>query len=276
MKIITSTDPDLEYRNEYDLFRDVYFKGEPFTGIIKDEDSYSEQTEFLNGKANGQYICKFKSGETHSVAHYQNGEEIWSKSYYESGHLYEVSDQEQSKLWSESGQLAYEWDLKADIRKTYFKDGQLKSLSRNITTEYYAQDGALAMIFPPDKYIDLHYVRKIDYKDEVLLRNYSDLLNKEFPGLEKLSQTYRSLENHCRHLIWMWFWEIFDKDQRQYFTIINNLMKHPDKDVVDSIAGIIAIHRFEPYIEKENAENAACYKLIKKHRKYQDQNFPDR
>jgi len=279
MRIIRSSDSEysnLEYRNEYDLFRDVYYKRERFTGIVLDGEHLTEQIEYLNGNAHGEYIVKYKNGNIHTLARFEHGEEIESKSYYESGNLLECGDQKKYKIWSETRQLVYEFDLIGKIRKSYYNNGRLKSFSKDKTTEYYSRDGALVMIFPPDKYIDGNYVREIDYKDDVLLNNYLDLLNKDFPEMEKLNQTYRSSESHCRHLVWMWFWQVFDKDPKLYFTIVNNLMKHPDKDIISDIANIIAIHRFEPYIDKENTENATCYALIKEKRKYQDKNFPDR
>lgn len=278
-QIIFSSNPEytnLEYRNEYDLFREVYYKGEPFTGIICDGEQLTEQTEYRDGNAHGEYVVKYKSGKIHTLAKFEEGEQIQSKSYYESGNILECEDQKEYRVWSENGQLAYELDLIEIVHKSYFNNGQLKSISKNNTTEYYSRNGDLVMIFPPDKYIDGHYVREINYKDHVLIENYSELLNKDFHELEKLNQTYQSSENHYRHLIWMWFWQVFDKDLNLYFTIVNNLMKHPDREVISEIANIIAIHRFEPYIDKENVENALCYALIKEKREYQDRNFPDR
>ena len=112
-----------------------------------------------------------------------------------------------------------------------------------------------------------HYERIIDYDHDLMHEWYYELLNKIIKD---------DSENHRVHHIWMWFWEVFKQDQKKYFKVVNNLLVHPDEEVVKCIASIIASHRFHPYIQSENKENSKSYELIREYTKYQDEKFPDR
>lgn len=275
MTTVTSTDPNLEFRDEYDLFRQVYYNQEPFTGLLKDGD---EETEYVNGNAHGKYTVLFDDGSTHTKAIFQDGEEIESTSYYKSGKLISEQNQEFSKLWNEHGQLITETYFVEDVKKTYFPSGSLKSIhsseNENWRVKYFTAKGELVITILP-KSDNTIYNSGAIYEYDVLLKNYFDLLNNDYLELE-FEQAYEPYESHRIHLIWMWFWEVFDKDQNQYFGIVNNLIKHPNRKVLESIASIIAIHKFEPYIEKENELNKDCFTLIKKDRAYQDKYYPNR
>lgn len=274
MLIITSTN-DLEFRNEYDLFKDVYYNQKPFTGLLKDE---NEETEYVNGNAHGKYIVLFEDGSTHTEAFFLNGDELESVSFYNSGQKLSEQNQTFSKLWNEDGQLISESDFETNITKTYFLNGNVKSIydrkNEEWTTKYFTKSGALVLTQLADKYIVDNKVKTI-YGYDALLNNYFDLLNNDYPEFE-FEQSYQNDESHRIHLIWMWFWDVFEKDKKQYFEIVNNLIKHPNRKVLESIATIIAIHRFEPYIETENEQNRECYALIKSDSAYQDKYYPNR
>lgn len=271
--VINSNDINLEYRNECDFFQEVYYNGQPFTGLVIDG---NEQTDYVNGNAHGKYVVLYEDGSINTVASCQNGKNIERKSFYTSGEILEEETQTYYKLWNYHGQLILEFDLVNKVDKTYFTNGNLKSIHEDKNEEwkdkYFTKTGELAYTQLADKYSVNHYPQVI-YEYDVLLENYFDLLYNDYPIFE-FKQSYQQKENHRTHLIWLWFWEVFDKDQKQYFEIVNNLMKHPDAKVLDKIALTIVLHRFEPYIEKEKAANAECYKFIAQHRGYQRKRPP--
>ena len=275
MTTITSSDPNLEFRNEYDIFKEVFYNQEPFTGLLKDE---NEETEFLNGNAHGKYIAFFKDGLIHTEAFFQNGEEIESISFYQSGKKSLEENQIFSKMWNENEQLISESNFIDDTTKNYFSNGNIKSVydgkNEEWSYKFYTRNGDLVMTVLA-KNDNISYNSGVIFENNVLFENYFDLLFDENPELE-FQQSYQSSENHRIHLIWMWFWNVFDKDQKEYFSIVNQLMKHPNKKVIEIIANIIAIHKFEPYIENENVFNKDCYSFIKSDREYQNKHYPNR
>ncbi len=276
MEIILGTDPKLEYRNESDLFLDVYYDSSPFTGIVEEEEL--EQTEYLDGYAHGKYILKYKDGSTDTESIYEKGEEIESKSFYQTGEKKSIINAKECKLWSKTGMLLLEIDFISGIRKSYFLDGTIKSHSNkndeSYIAQYYNKQGNWVNIQLPHNMEKLKTL--VNYNDKEIIVCYFDLIAKEkLPELE-YDQLFQQDENQRAHLIWMWLWDVFDKNKKLYFSIINDLMTHSDVEVLEGVALIIAIHKFEKYIADKNEMNGACYSLIDEYRAYQDEKYPNR
>lgn len=275
MKIILRTDPKLEYRNESDLFIDVYYDNSPFTGIVEEE---LEQTEYIDGYAHGKYILKYKDGIIDTESIYEKGEEIESESFYQTGEKKSIINAKECKLWSKTGILLLEIDFISGIRKSYFLDGTLKSHSNkndeSYIAKYYNKQGNWIFTQLPHDMEKLKTV--VNYNDKEIIVCYFDLIAKEkLPELE-YNELFQQDENQRLHLIWMWLWDVFDENKKLYFSIINDLMTHSDVDVLKNIASIIAIHKFEKFVENKNEMNAACYSFIEEYRAYQNKYHPNR
>jgi antitoxin component YwqK of YwqJK toxin-antitoxin module len=269
MIVITSNNPNLKYHDDYDFFREVYYKNEPFTGTIKDA---NEETDYVGGMANGKNITTYENGQINTTAIYKNGALVHLKSFYKTGQPRRETTIKEGKMWDQNGNLLNEFN--ENFTKNYFSTGELKSIYDHKNEEwrikYYSKKGELIATQFSDKYT-VNYTRKVVYEYAALLNNYLDLLEQ---GEEELE--YDTGESHRVHIIWMGFWDIFDKDPKQYFEIVNHVIQHKSLKVIEAIARIIAIHKFEPYIEKQNEKNSACYQLIEYFREIQDKSYPDR
>jgi hypothetical protein len=267
MTTLHTDDKDIEYRNEYDLLVDVYFKDEKFTGTLKDD---VQHIEYKNGVVDGRLIEFFDTGVTRVTDIYDKGKFVSGKKYYKNGNL---NTETLSKPYSYKV-----WNLDSIIirqdNKFYYLNGQIKKIYGGDNDSYsikgFDKTGELIYTVQKDIWIDGQCVRNVVYEDEILNNCYFDLLTEENPELadtEEKNDTYQ---------IWMWFWTIFEKDKSKYLDIVNNLMTHPSREVISTIANIIASHKYHNFIDKETNENAECYELIKERTMYQDNNFPNR
>lgn len=252
--ITTFANPDIECRNEYDVFLDVYFKGLPFTGTIRDG---QETIRYKDGKIHGQYIILYPNNELKSDEYYENGEFLSSREFYQSGQLKCESLNSHIKKWNEEGVLI---QMNGEH---YFENGKLRILSGgdldDFAFKYFTPDGEWIYTQRKDVWIDSQYKRVIDYDHELMYKWYYKLLNK--------IASDESESNRIHH-IWMWFWEVYNQDRNKYFTILNNLLNHDDLDVLRKLANIIAVRKFHPYLNKENERNHKAYQLIKESTDY--------
>jgi hypothetical protein len=268
MQTLHSDDKNIEYRNENDLLVDVYLGGHKFTGILKNE---WEQIEYKDGVVNGQLLTFYKTGEIRENSLYEQGRHIKTTKYFQNGVINsELTLEPYSyKAWNISSILVRENNI------FYYTNGNIVKVfgdnqNDNFLKKGYAKNGQLLYTVEKDVWIDNKIVRNIIYEDNVLFDNYFDCLIEENPELADTE------EKNDTHQIWMWFWTIFEKDKSKYLDIVNKLMTHPSKEVISTIANIIASHKYHNFVSKETNENAECYKLIKEYTIYQDHNFPNR
>lgn len=267
METLHTDDKNIEYRNEGDLLIDVYFKGEKFTGTLKDD---LQQIEYKNGVVDGQLIEFFETGAIRLSELYDNGKFISSKKYYLNGNLNSetISKPYSYKVWNTDSTI---------IRQNntfYYLNGQIKKIYGGDNDSYsikaFNKMGQLIYTVQKDIWIDGQSVRNVLYEDEVLNNCYFDLLIEENPELADTE------EKNDTHQIWMWFWTIFEKDKLKYLDIVNELMTHPSKEVIKTVAIIIASHKYHNFVAKETLDNSECYKLIREYTINQDKHFPDR
>lgn len=267
MQTLHTDDKDIEYRNEYDLLVDVYFKGEKFTGTLKDDVQY---IEYKNGVVDGQLIEFFDTGTIRVSEVYDKGQFISGKKYYKNGNINSetISQPYSYKVWNKDSII-----IRHD-NTFYYLNGQIKKIFGGDNDSYsimaFNKMGELIYTVQKDIWIDGQYVRNVVYEDEVLNNCYFDLLTEENPELADTE------EKNDTHQIWMWLWTIFEKDKSKYLDIVNKLMTHPSEEVIGTIASIIASHKYHNFVAKETDENIECYKLIKEYTINQDTNFPNR
>ncbi|NMM47647.1 hypothetical protein [Marinigracilibium pacificum] len=277
MTTIKDNNAELEYRREEDLFVEVYFKGLPFTGKIISSYPPIEQTSYVNGNAHGDYIVKYKDGIIREHEIYDNGRFVKGFGFYPNGNKMMESTPSYYRYWNLNGAIVSRFQDGKHYE--YYSSGELKSFSDKSNTEpwqtkYYLKSGEVIYTQMKDKMVNGTTERLIEYDNELMLNNYFNLLSFENPELKNESISH--VENHRIHHIWMWFWEVFEMDQRKYFDILNSLMVHSDGEIIKRVASIISIHRFHSYIQPENKENSKAYHFIREYTKYQNENFPDR
>jgi len=264
MVTIFRTDPDFEFRNDYDHFREVYYKNEPFTGTLVDR---VEVIEYLDGVIHGTYVCKYPSGVLETQSIFDNGELLVSTSYFEDGKIKSRTYNGSFKRWNERGILMVNND------EHYFENGRIRILyghpSDNFGVKFFSPDGDLVYTQEKDYYTHDKSTRKVTYNDDLMRKWYYDLLYH-------VGEESDHSETHRLHQIWMWFWEIFDRDPHEYFQIVKRLLTHPDEKVVKGICSIIAIHKFHRYIDPENESNRKAYELIREYTAYHDGREADR
>lgn len=207
---------DLDYRDEYDPMHEVFYGGIPFTGTAQ---AKHETTEYVDGKAHGQSVSRYKSGRLQSEYVYVAGECVSGRSWYEDGTprtLFEAHRTETSK-WDRDGILAYQAaDDATGIQQTrwFYKDGTVKQhVTVGQGTDYFASDGRLAMRVTYRRSLNL-----VRYVDDVLETSYLDVLTHYYVDatLEKSSVEW---------YFWGWVWRMLSrKDSRSTaLTVLNHL-----------------------------------------------------
>ena len=258
---IDEDDPELSFKNEEEFLRDVSYRGVPFTGLLKGR---SQTTEFVNGNAHGLHLEYYKSGELGIRAAYHNGEEVESTTYHRSGQVKILQTQTQWEYWTEDGILLRE--SANGLTRCYFRDGKLSLLysEEEKRTTYFSKSGTQAYSNPPPA-----------YQTEVLLEGYRDLFAPEYPNL-RVPQNLQLEENQRVHLLWMWLWEVFDRDVESYADLVRNLMVHPSRDVVLTMANIIAHNDLDDLVGPPTPENRECFEEIARRRRDLNATYPER
>lgn len=268
METLRPDDKNIEYRNEGDLLVDVYFNGEKFTGTLKD---HLQQIDYKNGVVDGQLIEFFETGELRSLDLYDNGQFICNKKYYKNGNLNSetISKPYSYKVWNMNSRLIREENT------FYYINGQQKKIyggnNDSFSVKAYNKTEEVIYVIQKEKYFNGEYnVNIVEYNNVALYDSYFDLLIEENPELADTE------EKNDTHQIWMWFWTIFEKDKSKYLEIVNELMTHSSKEVIGTVANIIASHKYHNFVSKETLDNSECYKLIREYTISQDKYFPGR
>ena len=243
---IKANDINLEFRNEYDMFNSVFYKGEPFTGVLEDG---LEIITYENGIAHGEYILYFKNGEVQAKEIYDQGTAVESEWHHENG----VPSSKFNKnfkytRWNDNGIIVQKENI------NYFPNGQISHINKPDLVVFYSPDGNEIYRKVNSKTEEGKHKTDLIYKDELMHKWHYELLNK-IP--------FEHSDGNRIHWIYMWFWEVFKVDQREYFKIQSRLLSHPNKNVIVVISNIIALHNFHKYIESENESNKEAYELIR-------------
>lgn len=268
MQTLRTDDSRITFRNEYEPLFDVFFNGERFNGILKDE---WEQTAYKNGIANGESFCFFKSGEIRENNFYENGELLRTKRFYENGILMSnlTIKPYSYKVWNINSILTRENNT------FYYNNGKIRKIlgddqADNFSVKVFSKNEQPIYTVEKDIWIENKLVRNVTYYDNELNNCYFDALIEENPELSDTA------EKNDTHQIWMWFWKVFESNCDKYFEIADRLMTHPEIQVQKTIANIIALNKFHNYVSNPNSENSNCHELIKEYSKYHDEREPDR
>jgi len=117
--------------SDYDIFHEVSYKGERFTGIGYENSSnlYSEYC-YKDGYGHGKCFTVSAAGQKTEEFELNEGEYIGEGyAWYQNGQLKEYNRYTPTRLtrkWSESGILLLEDDKDMKVRKEYYSTGELK------------------------------------------------------------------------------------------------------------------------------------------------------
>lgn len=210
--IIIKDDNELEFRNEYDSQLDVYYKGEPFSGVFKDK---NEEIEYRAGNA-VHVVTRFDNGQKSLEEFLNNGFQLETQSWFEDGKIRShfksdysyfrengINFTEGYSLY-ENGKL--ESESKKGVRKYFSICGKLVAKSKWTHQEKYSKEyylnGVLKYFNMPTIYKsfhftddykliideDLSYGRSNAYYDRIsIMSNISNLFYSESKGFNFFS-----------------------------------------------------------------------------------------
>lgn len=195
----------LDYADNYDLMREVCYRGEPFTGTAR---TTNGTIDYVNGMAHGRYLYRFDNGIPSEEGLYAEGECIRSCSWYEDGTPQETHQAEgiQTSKWDRDGILAYQAgeDAAGNYQTRWFyKNGIVKQCTTNLGTDYFAPDGQLAM--------QVTYGQRqngVKYVADVLKTSYLDVLSNYFTEASQEKST-------AAWYFWGWVWMLLEKAENR-------------------------------------------------------------
>ncbi|VXB49992.1 hypothetical protein FLAVO9AF_170133 [Flavobacterium sp. 9AF] len=177
--IIITDDNDLEFKNEYDSHLDVYYNGEPFSGIFKDQ---NEEIEYKTGNA-VHIVTRFDNGQKSLEEFRINGFQLETQSWFEDGRIRSnfksdysyfketgINFTEGFSLY-ENGEL--ESESKKGIKKNFSICGKLVAKSKWTHQEKYFKEYYLNGVL---KYFNMPNIKKsFHFTDEYKLIIDEDL-----------------------------------------------------------------------------------------------------
>ena len=243
--IVKTGDTNIEFRNEYDRFNSVYYKGNPFSGTFIDG---KESIPYKNGAIHGKYLVKFDNGDLQAKEEYENGKCISGIWYHQNGQVStKWSENFEYTRWNEDGILVQKKNI------NYFPNGQISHVLEDPITIFFSPVGDEVYRRENGKTEEGKYFTKLLYNDLNLEKWHFELL-KEIP--------FENQDGKRIHWILMWTWEIFEKEPKKYFKIISKLINHPNEKVKVHFCNLVAFQNFIEFIEPENEANKDAYKLI--------------
>lgn len=266
----------------------LFYKDIPFTGsTIHQEDDTCRVTEYVNGLMEGRN-CFFSENTLLSEVFYDYGYETHGKTWYENGDQASIWDRFTTQIWDETGFLIYEKHADPDREESeefsYFSNGILKfkkiKQQQLYVSEYYTP--TQENIFIRKQYFHTSPAsEEIIYNHDVLEKWYFDILDYENKSLD--IEHFPNDVEHRMHLIWMWFWEVFNKDKNLYISILYKLLQHPQNSVVDRCMTIIAYQKFlEPIqdfhsqVSGQDIDLSSMFLKIKEQQDILDKRDPNR
>lgn len=230
--MITTTfeDPDIEEKDVYNRFGDIYYKGVPFTGRIL---TAEESVPYKEGFAEGKYELRDTQGRLIRVEHFERGQRTSGEHYYSSGKLrYKYSSNDYQR-WNWQGNLISE--CKNKLRKEYFSNGSLKMETPSVVEadwafKFYNRKGNLICTQQKSLLPQIKPDQKYSWGEAELIEHYADLLRFDNPELRE-DPDYVEVEKQRMHIVWLWIESLSEKTPSKHYTILQNLQQHPENAV---------------------------------------------
>ena len=206
-EIFKYNDIDFEV-NLQDFFTCMYYKGEPFTGTLVEENS---TTEFKNRNAHGKCVEYHDNGQLIYESFFEDGEYVSSKTWYPSGQI--------RSEWS-SGKDSFDYDIDGKVihknSDFFYKNGNLRKYNNRNKTEYYNSRGELTVIIEPNSQ---EYQKSIFHVNkEKLFECYSELYFELYPYIS----TYK---DNLGGNIKGWFWYLLSQNEDDKIFAINAMIQ---------------------------------------------------
>lgn len=213
--------------NIYDFFREMHYKGKPFSGVLKDGNSI---IEFKNGNASGLALSYFPDGKISSEDHYENGEFVQGKNWYNNGKLMSLCTGQEISMYAKDGKLAYE--SKPEIAVWYYKNGIKKQYeNRKLSqTSCYTSTGQLAIEIEREN--DLYFAK---YYDDILICNFKEIITNIYPELDCLSSSSGGHDHFPDHCFQLWVLKLLIEKPSTGKTILNQLKGMVDSKIIDIV-----------------------------------------
>lgn len=236
--MLTVSEDDLDFADEYDPMHEVYYQSEPFTGVAK---TVSEITEYRDGKAHGRYEMRSTSnGKLSAEGQYANGECIAMQSWYENGMLRYTYQNErtETRKWDRDGILAYHAATEnAGVYQSrwYYKNGVVKQhYTAEQGTDYFIPDDRLAM-----RVTFGSSGNTVKYEEDALKSGYSAMLTNDY--LDEYLETGTEKTN-ADYYFYGWVWQLLKKDWPTALAILNHLSKEPSDTASQLLKNIKTIN----------------------------------
>jgi len=252
-QIIDFNEIDFE-ENIYDFFKNMMYKGKPFTGILREEGS---TTEYKNGNANGFAYSYFSDGKIGSETQYRNGELVQSKDWYPNGKLMSKYDKEGWFMYAKDGTLAYE--SKSGVAVWYYKQGKIKQSENKDSSQTicYSPSGKIAIKIERTKGIFI-----AEYFDNILLSDFKEIVTNFYPELNSLSSSSGGHDHFPEHCFQLWVLKLLVEKPNIGKVILKELKDFAD-DKIKNMAKTIEMHIVDfNLLEVTNGDWGYCgYKI---------------
>lgn len=209
--------PIIEYNeidfdvNLQDYYTCMYYKGEPFTGTLVDENI---TTQFKNGNAHGRCVEYYDNGQLADESFFDNGNYLSYTTWHLNGKI--------ESEWPGGKNDSFVYDIDGNIilknNNFFYRNGNFRKRNIPYKTEFYNDKGEVIVI------IQRHL---IEYGKEILHINkekftecYDDLYFELYPYIS-------SYTDNLGDSIVGWFWYLLsqsENDKKFVITAINKLL----------------------------------------------------
>ncbi|KAB8151256.1 hypothetical protein EZY14_019385 [Kordia sp. TARA_039_SRF] len=208
--------------NEQDFYTFLMYKGKPFTGTLKDGNS---TIEFVDGNAHGESFAYGKKGMLTEYAVYENGDCLFWKSWYPNGHIKE--DSKLGRIWNREGVLVKDRD------NWLYPSNQAPKTKGNPYLDdliYLAPDGSIVA-----KTIASYEKPNYIFCDEAMFTWYHEILVNPIPEVP----SFFYFSNSNTRFVWGWIWTVFQRNQKEAFTVLRNITQHENKEIAAEAAEML-------------------------------------
>ena len=211
---------DLEFRNDWNTFVEVYHNGQPFTGkaVSKTPDGQFGNGIFINGMGEGKFTSFFANGLQSKEWELDNGQYT--------GY---------SRWWDENGVLYCETDHVNNHTIRFYPGTH---------TLMYKRTAEKSIVYAPNNepalqkfHLSSHPYERYEWNHDQMRSHYSKML--EIPFLE--------------NFIFPWFWDKYLSDIEYAYEILGVMLDHPNlwvKNTAICIVGDKKLNMFHHDIQK--------------------------
>ncbi len=211
------TQPIIEYNetdfqvNLQDYYTCMYYKGEPFTGTLVDENI---TTQFKNGNAHGKSVEYYDNGQLANESYFDDGNYVSYKTWHLNGNI--------KSECSGGKNDSFEYDIDGNIilqnNNFFYKNGNFRTRNIPYKTEFYNDKGELMVVI--QQHLKKYEKPLFHINKEKFSECYDDLYFELYPYVS-------SYKDNLGQSIIGWFWYLLSQgedDKKFAITAINKLL----------------------------------------------------